>query len=453
MYVCVSKLNANGTITVTSTQTCGEEPEADGTTSSTLTKDGFHLVTCNRISRNITINNILTSETDTVFSLGKITKVYRIPNTDLLVFYGYDDITVYIYDFELHQIVTQFIIGSCTQVIASPSGDYLYIYGDAPPSGNLYKISLTTSPPTIQGSVSVAYIPFEWNVLMWGESSNSHYSKLSISPDGRYMIFHIDDDLAGSFIHVVDVEQMAIVKTFTGLSTNVVAYAFSTDSKRACILTYDKSMIILELNGTSTSIKTNLMLPQIGMAVVYQPFEEMFYVMYVHDQILKVNPDDGAIVGNIWTNNSFSWELYLDNANHPVICQNMSIWKDGVTYGLPNATLSSSFDPEWNAILVNIPGPDKIYILGNLFVDTKPLGECEHVIRCFPNPATETVNLQLPEGADHIEIFDNQGRLITSKNNITQNYQLNVRNFSNGLYLIKSNLGNRLLTGQLLIAR
>jgi len=446
-------LSPGGTISVNGTQTCGEDPEADSPTSSSITLDGKHLVACNRISKNITVQNIATGETESVFSLGKTTQVYRIPNTDILVFYGADENMVSLYDFNLSSVIAQFSVGNCIQVIASPNSDYLYMYGGAPPSGLLYKVSLLTSPPVVVAMLPVSYLPFTWTVLLWGENSNPHDSKFTISPDGRYIILAVDDQIAGSYINVVDVEKMEIVKSLTGISTNVVACAFSSDSQRACLLTYDKNLIILGLDGTSTYVQTNVNIPEVGISVVYQPFEELFYVMYVKDQILKLNPADGSIVGNIWTNNNFSWELFLDNGNLPVICQNMSIWKDGVTYALPNATISSSFIPEWNALLANVPGPDRVFVLGNLFVGMNAAEFSHQEIKCIPNPAIESVDIQLPAGAERFEIFDSYGRLVASKTNVTATYTLNVHGYSAGLYLIKSYSNGKFSFGRMIVAQ
>jgi DNA-binding beta-propeller fold protein YncE len=444
-------LNPAGTITYTEVLTSGEDPEADSPTSSALCMDGSHLITCNRLSKNITVYNMASGEADTTFSLGKITNVYRIPGTDKFVFFGYDDITVSIYDHSTGLITAQFIIGSCTQAIASPMGDYLYVYGDAPPTGRLYKISLTASPPVISEILSVPYIPYEFTVLIFGEPSNTHYSKLEISPDGRYIIFPINH-FTGNYIYVADVYKMEIVKTFSGISTSVLDYAFTENSQKACLVTYDRNLIIMNLNGTDTDIEVTKLLPQIGMSVVYHPFEELFYVLYIRDQILKVDPIDGSNVGEIWTTNNVSWDLYLDNGNVRLVCQNMSIWKDGLTYALPNASISSSFDSHWNALLVNIPGPDRVYVLGDLFLDSDQTVAPEKVLKCYPNPSSESVTIELSGNGTMLELIDNQGRVVERVITKSGTYSMDVRHMSNGLYLVKSYQDDRIVTGRILVS-
>jgi hypothetical protein len=56
----------------------------------------------------------------------------------------------------------------------------------------------------------------------------------------------------------------------------------------------------------------------------------------------------------------------------------------------------------------------------------------------FPNPATEYINIGvLTQFAFSITIFDQSGRIILKKENVLGNSTLDIRNFENGVYLVK----------------
>jgi hypothetical protein len=64
----------------------------------------------------------------------------------------------------------------------------------------------------------------------------------------------------------------------------------------------------------------------------------------------------------------------------------------------------------------------------------------------FPNPATSLITIELPENENNAEIriFDQAGRLVLSETTTTkaQNYQVNLENLRNGLYIIEVKNGN-----------
>jgi len=62
----------------------------------------------------------------------------------------------------------------------------------------------------------------------------------------------------------------------------------------------------------------------------------------------------------------------------------------------------------------------------------------EPEISFFPNPATEYINIGvLTQFAFSITIFDQSGRIILKKENVLGNSTLDIRNFENGVYLVK----------------
>ena len=64
-------------------------------------------------------------------------------------------------------------------------------------------------------------------------------------------------------------------------------------------------------------------------------------------------------------------------------------------------------------------------------------------ISVFPNPARSTFTVISPENSG-LKIFDIQGKLMLAKNNLSGNEIIDVSQFSNGIYVLKTNSGNRI---------
>lgn len=58
-------------------------------------------------------------------------------------------------------------------------------------------------------------------------------------------------------------------------------------------------------------------------------------------------------------------------------------------------------------------------------------------ISVYPNPSCDYMNIFSENSLSEIEIFDNAGRLICSKNVKSSHVKIDLRNFSNGLYLLR----------------
>ena len=83
----------------------------------------------------------------------------------------------------------------------------------------------------------------------------------------------------------------------------------------------------------------------------------------------------------------------------------------------------------------------------------------EHEISIYPNPASSIVNIDLGSveyGKDiTVDIYDMLGRNVaTSKHNSSEgNIELNVNDFSEGLYFVRMNIDGHSVTEKVLIAR
>lgn len=71
------------------------------------------------------------------------------------------------------------------------------------------------------------------------------------------------------------------------------------------------------------------------------------------------------------------------------------------------------------------------------------------IISLYPNPASSILNIQILNSdlIEEINIYDLLGNLILNKNEITkQNFQINLQNFVKGVYFVKVQIKNTIIT-------
>ena len=74
----------------------------------------------------------------------------------------------------------------------------------------------------------------------------------------------------------------------------------------------------------------------------------------------------------------------------------------------------------------------------------------------YPNPTSDQISIDLTEviRIDEIEVFDFSGRLVWEKKekstNFTQNLQINLSSYQNGMYLIRLTSNGKSLVKQVL---
>lgn len=83
---------------------------------------------------------------------------------------------------------------------------------------------------------------------------------------------------------------------------------------------------------------------------------------------------------------------------------------------------------------VNTTGYVSFYTNASLGLNKSNL---EKTITVYPNPASTSINLQTPKNlsVDRIQITDLTGKKVFDQNQSSN--QINIQNFSNGLYILK----------------
>ena len=69
-------------------------------------------------------------------------------------------------------------------------------------------------------------------------------------------------------------------------------------------------------------------------------------------------------------------------------------------------------------------------------------------LKVYPNPTRETLNIDLENGINYIEIYDMNGRILDSSETSNDKFTMNVSNYPVGLYLIKVKNDNKIYLGK-----
>ena len=64
-------------------------------------------------------------------------------------------------------------------------------------------------------------------------------------------------------------------------------------------------------------------------------------------------------------------------------------------------------------------------------------------VSIYPNPARDFLNISAGEKIDSATIYDLTGRIVKKSNPNKETFNFNISDFSNGVYLIKLNSGNK----------
>jgi hypothetical protein len=85
---------------------------------------------------------------------------------------------------------------------------------------------------------------------------------------------------------------------------------------------------------------------------------------------------------------------------------------------------------------------------GEILTSIADIDGCTVMI--YPNPATETVNLEVPSGST-VQLFSHTGQLVYDKTNPGQSLQIGLHKFEAGIYLVRIISGNHIYNEKLII--
>jgi hypothetical protein len=166
---------------------------------------------------------------------------------------------------------------------------------------------------------------------------------------------------------------------------------------------------------------------------------------YYHcpERLIKTSDDKILVTGNYFPSNQ--WKIYLYKLNSNL--ENDSIY-----------TLPRIYDSLCPYPIVN----DTIDIDCNLYTSLEKLPtqtQYESTLEIWPNPGSSSITIKphkLCKPGDELKIIDMQGIEISTiaVNSVSQEYQLNIQDLTDGLYLVRHCRQQRIIsTGKLLVKK
>ncbi|MEO6190089.1 MAG: T9SS type A sorting domain-containing protein [Saprospiraceae bacterium] len=162
--------------------------------------------------------------------------------------------------------------------------------------------------------------------------------------------------------------------------------------------------------------------------------------LYVFDCVIDSNyfyalVDSGYGVLNIRrTNDLVNWQNLM---KVPYTSRSLAILNDKLFVGTKDSKIMQYTKP------VSLLNPVTTFIKEVTFETDQ--------IRIYPNPAKQNFNISLPKGNCDIVITDLAGRNIYKLKNISDNLNIDSKNFNAGIYIVQVILGRKILNERLII--
>lgn len=423
---------------------CGQPVEADITLSAVITHDGTTLVGSNYLTGNVSFINYWSGQLDTLVNLEQVQHVMTIPGSDLLILYGYDAQSVWFIDPVTHAIEAEIIMNQVAQCMVDPAGEYAYIYTlpAYQSNGTLYKVQL-------HGSIGIID-QFQVNLSNCGLIILGDYPqvqlRLSVSPNGKMMLFPDDDPSLGSVIRIVDLELMNEMAAIPVSTFCTYDYAYSEDSKYALIGSNDDDLPLIYLNGNASFLIKYIKITGRTYSITYNRVDDQFYILQSRDAIVKVNPVAGVGTGTIPTNNELSFQIGIENSGKPVIRQTSGIIYQGEFYDLPGVSNGFYFDGNKNIFIIPTPGPDAISVFNEVHVGRADRLYSDPDWMVYPNPAADYICIET--GMSHpcnectVQLVSSEGETLLSGD---AGGRISLAGIPCGIYVLRLLEGERII--------
>lgn len=419
----------------------GNAYEADETNMAYLIDDGKKLISCNKLSHNISVVDVETGLTDTLIYHSGISGFKIIPDKNQAIIWADYHDTIRILDLDTYKYITNIYIGDVNvhTLKVSNDGQWAYLLDYNPWAGILSHLSKIK----LDGAASIIVDKISLNV-QWTRYWNLNtgiviYGAADISPDGKYFFYLERNEYEDYFIGIIDVNQMEIVASLPTEANAVFSFAFSNDSKWALPLCYTYSLPIVYIDGENSFINTYFPVYHECLSAAYNPVDSLFYVLQSLNQYHAVDPENGEIVETFDTGDKFQFNIKIDNAGNPaVLTTTKLIYKDEIYPMIGRSTIMNYYKDQ-GIFVIPVPGPDKIVTFGDLSVDLQESQPYvgQKTFDIIPNPANERILIKADFFINRIEIMDITG-VIQIKENINKyNPMVNVSTLSSGIYLVR----------------
>ena len=431
----------------------GVAPEADITNSAVLSFYGNKIIASNKLTDNISIIDFESGQTDTLIYMKGVSHVTAIPKTNFILASGRDAINIDIIDLENNEIILELYTGHADQVLMGEGGNYAYVLDVVSATkASVKKILLNGATSEIVGFLQVGHR--YCNIQFTGDEPIMEI-KAALSPDGNFILVGAKNDTSGYEVNIIDTRLMEVVKTIPVNDECIFGFAFTDDSKRACVLNRNLVPIIF-LDGDDSFIESEVTIEKTSYSAAYNPVDGLFYILESDSLCYQVNPENGEIVGEIPT----TYDLYdtylqvgISKNGTPVIRSLKNLLFMDNNYALPGVAEDFSFKEEYDLFIIPITGPDKICVFNPLIANVSEnhaLTNVESVV-LFPNPANGEVFINSESTIENVSIYTLAGKLVFSKECNKLHTSISTSNYAEGAYLIVTKNADGLSTRKLIV--
>ncbi len=419
----------------------GNAYEADETNMAYLIDDGKKLISCNRLSHNISVVDVETGLTDTLIYHKSISGFEIIPDKNQAIIWADYHDTIRILDLNTYKYIAALDIGNVNvhALKVSKDGQWAYLLDYYPwgvTEGHLSKIKLDGAASSIVDKIplNVQWARF-WNL----NTGVVIYGAADISPDGKYFFYLERDEYDDYFIGIVDVEQMETVASLPTEADAIFGFAFSDDSQWALPLCYTYSLPIVYIDGENSFINASFPVNHQCLSAAYNPVDGLFYALQSLYQYHAVDPETGEIVETFETGEKFQFNIKIDDAGNPAVLTATKLIYEDEIYPMIGISSVMNYYENHDLFVIPVPGPDKIVTFGDLSVDIPegPPNASQKTFSISPNPANERIHIEADFLIDRIEIIGITGVVQIKENINSYNPTVNISMLKSGIYLVR----------------
>ncbi len=434
----------------------GDSPEADVVSSATLYRDGRKLYATNTLTENLSIIDIGSQTVDTIYQLpDRYDKITPIPNSHLVFLSSNGQAHALLFDPVSLESIAEFNVTYVNSIFTSHDG--LNLYAFSAKGSRIYKIEIHGAQSEV---VDQLVIPnFKYCTVFFAYTTinvDQKVTTVALSPDGNYFICGAEDEnTMENYIHVIKTDSMEVVASVPIDEGCIYGYAFTSDSKRVCALSYSEAKPIIYLDGENSYLENLVPNYLTSYSADYSEEEDLFYILNKTYTYSKVDPPSGKIMETVsfTDDGDYSWQLVLDDSNEPIIRQNTEIIYKGIEYRLPGVSKDFSYNSEAGICIIPIPGPDAVCIFDPLQVGMIDMANrtTQQNLTVSPNPANDYLTISSETVFDGVEIIDTRGKTVYKGKFNNRKTTIQLDSFSPGIYFIRICFGNTFESKKLIV--
>jgi DNA-binding beta-propeller fold protein YncE len=445
---CIADFQNPSSIIIDTCIVAGSLPEADLTNSACLSGDGQKIISANFLSGNVSVIDRANHMLEDLFELDNVLRVTAVPESNYVLLSGFYSPHTYLFNVENNVIEQEIPVSSPWAVNVSFDGEYAYINDN---SGMLFKVVLDGSNTHVAGYFPVYFHGSQFHI---GGGYHEFFltTKPGLSPDGELLLVSRIYNVPGPEMQLINTETMQIVKVLSLNDEATYDIAFTSDSKRACIISCTNIAQIIYLDGANSFVESNIVsVSGKFFSAAYNPITGNF-LLGSNGRMDEVEPPTGAIIGSSYYPNEYLLQIAVDLDGIPMIRSERKFFHGQDSYDLPGVSEWFAYDSGLQMVVIPIPGPDMICLFDPMQTEmTEIPATGSKSFTIWPNPTNEYLNISTIDLINEIEVFDNTGKLVYQQKPSAVQFSLNVKDLMNGMYLMKVSQKGKVCTAKFLV--